>query len=300
MSRMDKPASEHRHEPPSRAALAAAVGLLGDADLQVARAARAWLQQCGEPARAVLAPAVEHDEVRVRLQARALLRALDVRQYLERFAALELDLDPGHAGPRQAMPLLDGAVLVSHMVRTFAPGADDLKVWLRLEAERLRRRFAGRSLPMKGRMLAERLHGELGLRGGAPEAMSLDRVLLDRVLHGRVGAPVTLSLIYLLAGRRAGLSMSGVGMPGYFLVRIHGPRPVLVDPFHGGRLVTKADCVRFLRGHGHHRVKHHLRDLSDREVLAQYLRCLRRAAADLVGAEARRTLGSALAALESE
>src|SRR5688572_2396778 len=248
---MDKRSTQPREQEPTRAALDAAIGLLGDDSAGVAQKARAFLEGCGEVARAAFAAAVEHEDVRVRLNARALMRALDVRQCLERFSDLDLDLEPDHGSPRQATPLLEGAVLVSHMVRAFAPGAEDLKVWLKLEADRLRRRFAGRSLPMKGRILAERLHGELGLRGapGPQECLPFDRVLLDRVLLGRVGAPVTLSLIYLLAGRRAGLSMSGVGMPGYFLVRIHGPRPVLVDPFHGGRLVTKADCVRFLRGH---------------------------------------------------
>ena len=50
-----------------------------------------------------------------------------------------------------------------------------------------------------------------------------------------IGVPVTLSMIYLLVARWAGLTVSGVGMPTHFLVRLHGVRPVLVDPYYGGR-----------------------------------------------------------------
>jgi regulator of sirC expression with transglutaminase-like and TPR domain len=43
--------------------------------------------------------------------------------------------------------------------------------------------------------------------------------------------------------RRAGLDVEGVGLPGHFVVRIRTPRrPLLVDPFHSGTLLTEKDC----------------------------------------------------------
>ena len=82
-------------------------------------------------------------------------------------------------------------------------------------------------------------------------------------------------------------------------MRLHGVRPVLVDPFHGGRTVTKTDCVRYLRSLGYEQVRAHLRDLSDRELLAHYLRELRSAAGYRGRCDAQRTLGDALLHLEA-
>ena len=89
--------------------------------------------------------------------------------------------------------------------------------------------------------------------------------------------PVSLSLLYLLVGRRAGLRVTGVALPDHFLVRVHGKNPVLLDPYHEGRSVTKADCIRYLRrtGFGLH-TSSYLEDVSDKEVLACLVRNLHR------------------------
>jgi regulator of sirC expression with transglutaminase-like and TPR domain len=239
--------------------------------------------------------AARDGDVPTRLRARALLRQLDVGCCLRQFAALDLD------GERRGAPepLLEGAVLASHMVRTFAPAASELRRFLEGEAATLRARFVGRSLPTCARLLSERLTGELGFRGAEAARRDMDHVLLDRVIARRVGWPVSLSLVFLLVGRWAGLTVTGVGMPDHFLVRLHGSRPVLVDPFHGGRSITKADCVRHLRSMGYGQVREHLRDLTDRELLAHYLRDLRRAAGRRGCPAALRTLGDALLRLEA-
>ena len=192
----------------------------------------------------------------------------------------------------------EGAVLAAQMVRTFVPETRQLAAQLRREANALRRECQGRSVPVCARLLAERLHDELGLRGGDAESLDIDHVMVDRALANKVGAPIALSLIYLLVARWAGLSAAGVAMPDHFLVRIHGPRPLLLDPFHGGRIVTKADCARYLRANGYERVREHLRDLNDREVLIRYLQSLR-AANRRPSSETHATLGAALALLET-
>ena len=179
----------------------------------------------------------------VRLRSRAVLRAIDVRKDLRRFGSLRLD----RGGRGSAPTLLEGAVLLSRMVRTFVPGSDELGKRLRRHAIALKREFNGRSLPTCARLLAERLHDEAGLvgqgKGGAgASVLDLDHVLVDSVLSKGTGVPVSLSLIYLLVARWAGLSVAGVAMPDHFLVRLHGVRPVLVDPFHAGRTITKADA----------------------------------------------------------
>jgi hypothetical protein len=275
-----------------RDAIAVAVRLLGDQTLHVMQAAREQLHLFGESARPALMTAARDGDVPTRLRARALLRQLDVAIHLQQFAALELDTDPRRAPET----LLAGAVLASQMVRTFVPPASELRRVLHAEADSLRASFRDRSLPTCTRLLSERLTA-LGFRGADAAPPDLDHVLLDRVVEHRVGSPLSLSLVFLLVGRWAGLTITGVGMPDHFLVRLHGSRPVLLDPFHGGRSITKADCVRYLRTMGYGRVREHLRDLTDRELLSHYLRDLRRAAGCRGRPEAVRALDDALSRL---
>jgi hypothetical protein len=288
--------AEHHRNPSNRRlararAIVGAARLLGDDSPRVVRAAREFIENAGVAGRTALARVAEQGDVPTRMRARALLRSLDVAQWLQRFTGLEIDASGSWRGPE---PLLAGAVFASHMVRTFAPEAAELRRTLRREADVLGARFAGRSLTVCARLLSEHLHGALGFRGGDASSLELDHVLLDRVVEGRIGVPVSLSLVYLLVARWAGLAVSGVGMPEHFLVRLHGVRPVLVDPYYGGRTVTKVDCIRYLKTLGYDQVRDHLRDLSDRELLAHYLRELQRAAGYRGHRDAQRTLGDAL------
>ncbi len=292
---MNQPHGSPEPSSPSPAQIAATIALLGDDRGPVQAAARERLLRWGELAMVQLREGAECEHVRTRARCRALLRTFEVRDCLRRFGRLRI----GRGGRGSAPALLEGAVLLSNMVRTFVPEAADLGRRLRQEANSLRREFAGRSLPTCARLLAERLHDQLGLQGGNASVLELDHVLVDRVLKQRTGVPVSLSLIYLLVARWAGLSVAGVAMPDHFLVRLHGVRPVLVDPFHGGRLITKADCARHLRANGHEQVSEHLRDLTDRELLIHYLRSLRRAAKYRAVPETQQTLGRALDLLET-
>jgi regulator of sirC expression with transglutaminase-like and TPR domain len=62
---------------------------------------------------------------------------------------------------------------------------------------------------------------------------------LDAVLDRRLGIPITLAVLLMEVGRRAGLVIEGVNAPGHFLVRC-GDR--VLDPFAGGRAVPDADA----------------------------------------------------------
>ncbi len=66
--------------------------------------------------------------------------------------------------------------------------------------------------------------------------------LLHRVLDRRLGLPITLSVLTIEVGRRIGVPLDGVAMPGHFLVRDRVLQDVFVDPFSGGRLLDDAGC----------------------------------------------------------
>jgi regulator of sirC expression with transglutaminase-like and TPR domain len=77
---------------------------------------------------------------------------------------------------------------------------------------------------------------------------------LNEVLERRTGIPITLSLVYLEVARRAGVPVDGVNFPGHFLVRCpeaasRGGSGLIIDPFHGGALLSEADCRLLLEEH---------------------------------------------------
>ena len=83
--------------------------------------------------------------------------------------------------------------------------------------------------------LNQYLFSELGFTGNATDYYDPRNSLLHRVLERRTGIPITLSIVYMEVGRRAGLEVAGVGLPGHFVVRAAPPggEMVLVDPFNG-------------------------------------------------------------------
>jgi regulator of sirC expression with transglutaminase-like and TPR domain len=111
-----------------------------------------------------------------------------------------------------------------------------------------RRLGGGRGSDAVVRVLAGVLHGELGFHGNPGAYYDPRNSYLNDVLDRRLGIPISLSTLYLEVGRRLGLPVEGVGMPGHFLVRLRDPvAPVMVDPFADGVIVTEAECEARLR-----------------------------------------------------
>lgn len=73
-----------------------------------------------------------------------------------------------------------------------------------------------------------------GIGGNVDDYRNPDNSYIDRVLETRRGIPVSLSILWMEVGRRAGLEMQGVGLPGHFVVYAAGQ---LVDPFHYGEAI---------------------------------------------------------------
>jgi len=101
----------------------------------------------------------------------------------------------------------------------------------------------------------------------------------DAVLHGvtlrRRGLPLALCMTWLLVARRVGIELHGLNMPGHFLLR--QPREegaVVIDPFHGGREVTPAECRRFLTESGYPAMEPEALAATDRDMLLRSLRNL--------------------------
>lgn len=88
---------------------------------------------------------------------------------------------------------------------------------------------------------------EKGFRGNFENYYEPDNVFINRVIDRRLGIPITLSLVYILVGRRANLPVYGVALPGHFVVRYESNGfEIYVDPFNKGRLMTRDDCEKLI------------------------------------------------------
>ena len=72
---------------------------------------------------------------------------------------------------------------------------------------------------------------------------------LDAVIARRRGLPITLAVLTIEVGRRLGLVLEPVGMPGHFLVGVGDGR--YLDAFDQGRVLDESACRRrFVELHG--------------------------------------------------
>jgi regulator of sirC expression with transglutaminase-like and TPR domain len=126
--------------------------------------------------------------------------------------------------------------------------------------------------------LSEYIFDELGFRGNNDDYYDPRNSYLNEVLSRRVGIPITLSLVYIETGRRLGVPLLGVGMPGHFMVRHRDVDDLFVDPFNGGILLTEAECAERVRQVTWAEVdwdRRYLAPIGNREFIARMVRNLK-------------------------
>lgn len=261
---------------PSNSSVLAAISLLNDQDPSIVKKCRAQILAWGDRARPLLEQAAHEGNAALRTTAYTMLRTMDVRDWHGRVEQFASSLP--RAGHTSWENLEYGAVLLSCMGRPMV-SVDWSGVRLTLDqyADELAPRFRGKSAMTCARLLSGYLSNQLGYGGSQTSFYEVSNVQFDKVVTARRGVPVALALLFILVGRRAGLEVTGVAIPDHFLVRVRGTRPVLLDPYHEGRQVTKADCVRYLRiaGYGLHTTSY-LEDVHDSQILDCLLRNLLR------------------------
>ena len=123
------------------------------------------------------------------------------------------------------------------------------------------------------------LFKEQGFRGNRRDYYDTRNSFLNEVLDRKVGIPITLSIIYLDIGRRIGLPVNGLGLPGHFVVQYGAhPEPFHIDPFHGGELLSEQDCaarVAQIYGQDLPWQESYLDAVSDLHILARVLNNLK-------------------------
>jgi regulator of sirC expression with transglutaminase-like and TPR domain len=110
-------------------------------------------------------------------------------------------------------------------------------------ADRVRPRLVG-SLPARTAALSEFLFEECGFVGNTAHYYDPRNSYLNKVIDRQMGLPITLSLLAVAVGTRAGLPVVGVGLPGHFVAKAVGAdgEEVVFDPFNGGQFLDSEAC----------------------------------------------------------
>jgi regulator of sirC expression with transglutaminase-like and TPR domain len=97
-----------------------------------------------------------------------------------------------------------------------------------------------RALEALNRVLFEEVH----LSGNREDYYDPRNSFLNDVLDRGLGIPITLAIVYMEVARRVGLHLSGIGLPGHFLLKHHAEngKEALIDCFNRGDILSRQDC----------------------------------------------------------
>ena len=82
-----------------------------------------------------------------------------------------------------------------------------------------------------------------GIGGNTEDYDAIENGFLHRVLDTRRGLPIVVTAIWIEVGKRAGIKVEGVALPGHFLAYAAGQ---LVDPFHFGEAIGRDEAARLV------------------------------------------------------
>jgi regulator of sirC expression with transglutaminase-like and TPR domain len=139
---------------------------------------------------------------------------------------------------------LDPAEVALHLAADEYPGLDVDSYLVELDelAERAQPYLIG-DIVRQAEGLAAFLFQIEGFHGNRDDYYAPQNSYFNDVLDRRTGIPITLSVLAMSVGRRAGLEVHGVGLPGHFIAKIcDRDDSILIDPFHRGRLLGPDDC----------------------------------------------------------
>lgn len=143
--------------------------------------------------------------------------------------------------PEASLPLDEACLLIA---AHFTSGLD-----VEAQLQRLDELAEGVAAPTIEELRAH-LFGRLAYHGNVSNYGDPENSYLNRVIDRRTGIPITLSVLTMEVGRRVGVELLGIGMPGHFVVRDAGNDGLFVDPFSGG-VTLGPGAIRQLFAHHH-------------------------------------------------
>ncbi len=272
----------------------ALIRLLDDDDPVIHGLAWDQLLERGVESLQTLQMVAEHPDLRIRLVVRRILEELRIQDLMRLWTNLAQQ-------PDRELGLEDGYFLLAQWMY---PDCDirkcrqTLNDMARIVKTRLRRGVNPRTAVQEINYF---LFIEREFRGNRENYYDPENSFINRVLERHTGLPIALSVIYLLLAQRLNLPVYGVGLPGHFIVKYDSPRyRIFIDPFHKGRLLTRADCARITASAGYGFEEHYLDVVSNREILARTMRNLIQIYEQMKDDARQQTLEQFLTILEGE
>ena len=258
---MSKPPQTAPASQPDLKIWQALISLLDDDSEEIAQTVREKILSYGSNVRPWLEREALHSDPLVRRRVRALLTHLHRGEADERFIQFcknhgeEFDLELG-------IWLIAQTRFPDINLEAYRALLDD---WAGRLREALRPYRKGES---QLAVLNEFLFADLGFRGNEHNYYDPENSYLNRVIDQRAGNPISLCLIFILLGRRLEMPIAGIGFPGHFLCRYQTSQEEhYIDAFNRGKLLTKAQCMQYLKRNGLGVREGYLVPISARRVL---------------------------------
>jgi regulator of sirC expression with transglutaminase-like and TPR domain len=145
----------------------------------------------------------------------------------------------------------------------------------RLAVPLVRRIAMARTTLAQAGALGTYVYDELGFHGDEQTYYDPRNSYLNDVIDRKTGIPITLAVVLIALGTRAGLTVEGVGFPGHFLVRVGGETGgIHLDPFFHARVLQRDALERLLRralGDSATLTREHLAPVGTRAIIARML-----------------------------
>ncbi len=224
---------------------AALISLLGDEDLAVHQTVRGKLLSYGPEVIEWLRPSTLSNDPLLRRRAREIIAIFGRQAADEQFVQF-------CASRGEELPLEEGAWRLARTrypeinISAYEALLDSFAAVLRARID-----FTAEVDQIVG-TINHYLYQELGFAPNEANYYEPENSFLNRVIDRRTGNPISLCTIYLLVARRLRLPVTGIGLPGHFVCRYQtSTTEVFIDAFNRGKLLSKADCVKYLL-HTHH------------------------------------------------
>ncbi len=251
---------------PNKNQISHLIRLIDDRDEFVRERVREQLIKTGEDAIPFLEVASRTENINIRSIASEIIQAIIPGKLLREFGQLAQSSPSGH------WDLEKGVVLLQKFGYPNEE-ADILSNSLDLLAQEISPLIKSKQTPEQTiKVLTRFLFHEKGFEGNKMDFFDPDNTYFSRVLDKRKGIPITLSALCIFLGRRIGFPISGVGLPGRYIVKYDSLiRPIYFDPFDKGRILSQEGCTRIVKKMGYHFEEHYLGAATSRETLTRMM-----------------------------
>ena len=124
-------------------------------------------------------------------------------------------------------------------------------------------------------MLARFLFDDLQFQETDSDYHNPENCNLVSVIVRRLGIPVSLTCLYILVGKRLGLSIEGCNLPGHFLARVYSQgKTYLVDTCNRGKVISEKEIQTITRSTSINLTDHVHKNISSSEIIERLLRRL--------------------------